>query len=266
MNYQELHDGEVDACPKHRGPDSRLKLICVVAAVLGFAALATLHSLSLRTPLGLHPVELMNPVLAGTQCREWTLGTCAVLGCSSWRGETDCVNGGCLCKPGYCSNDWGVCLNPNSTGHTRNTGGTCYIFGCDSWRGPTNALITNASAKKDTKPQSVAHAFQKEPALKTLGEHAISLIAKASVEQLIAMMVCVIAHQDFVQKTTGQDTVSVLLQVMILSLHPSSQLIKKCHNSHPRTTKSPLALHSVVGVHVHLPSLLGPTEHSKIYA
>eukprot|EP00930_Biecheleria_cincta_P049558 TRINITY_DN34758_c0_g1_i1.p1 TRINITY_DN34758_c0_g1~~TRINITY_DN34758_c0_g1_i1.p1 ORF type:complete len:731 (+),score=118.07 TRINITY_DN34758_c0_g1_i1:103-2295(+) len=45
-----------------------------------------------------------------SSCGRNTGGTCNFLsGCKDFRGPTDCVNGQCICKPGWCSDDDGSC-------------------------------------------------------------------------------------------------------------------------------------------------------------
>jgi len=41
-----------------------------------------------------------------SQCR-MTPGTCSYFSCYAWRGETECVNGRCVCAPGLCATDVG---------------------------------------------------------------------------------------------------------------------------------------------------------------
>jgi len=42
-----------------------------------------------------------------------TPGTCQYLGCWGWRGDTECVEGQCVCSPGGCSNTEGKCVSAN---------------------------------------------------------------------------------------------------------------------------------------------------------
>eukprot|EP00929_Paragymnodinium_shiwhaense_P094577 TRINITY_DN5522_c0_g1_i1.p1 TRINITY_DN5522_c0_g1~~TRINITY_DN5522_c0_g1_i1.p1 ORF type:complete len:395 (-),score=42.12 TRINITY_DN5522_c0_g1_i1:37-1164(-) len=48
------------------------------------------------------------------QCMRWTGGTCLVFGCFLDRGKTECIEGKCMCPPGYCSNTKGVCEYGNN--------------------------------------------------------------------------------------------------------------------------------------------------------
>lgn len=41
-----------------------------------------------------------------------TSGTCRFFGCYQWRGETECVDRRCVCAPGQCANNEGVCVSP----------------------------------------------------------------------------------------------------------------------------------------------------------
>ncbi|CAK8988210.1 unnamed protein product [Durusdinium trenchii] len=45
-------------------------------------------------------------------CNRRTGGSCRFLGCSSWRGAVDCIDGACVCQAGYCSADDGSCHKP----------------------------------------------------------------------------------------------------------------------------------------------------------
>lgn len=47
-------------------------------------------------------------------CNRDTGGSCRFFGCSSYRGAVDCIDGGCVCKAGYCSADDGSCHQPKA--------------------------------------------------------------------------------------------------------------------------------------------------------
>eukprot|EP00435_Cladocopium_sp_Y103_P069063 s162_g32.t1 len=47
-------------------------------------------------------------------CNRDTGGSCRFFGCSSYRGAVDCIDGGCVCKVGYCSADDGSCHQPKA--------------------------------------------------------------------------------------------------------------------------------------------------------
>jgi len=51
---------------------------------------------------------------SSTACDNDTGGTCMVWGCKSSRGPTDCDNGRCICKPGYCHDGAGRCVEYGS--------------------------------------------------------------------------------------------------------------------------------------------------------
>ena len=40
-----------------------------------------------------------------------TDGTCKHLPCWDWRGETNCINSRCICKPGYYTLDKQICIS-----------------------------------------------------------------------------------------------------------------------------------------------------------
>eukprot|EP00746_Dinoflagellata_sp_MGD_P079576 gnl/MRDRNA2_/MRDRNA2_31830_c0_seq1.p1 gnl/MRDRNA2_/MRDRNA2_31830_c0~~gnl/MRDRNA2_/MRDRNA2_31830_c0_seq1.p1 ORF type:complete len:314 (-),score=26.06 gnl/MRDRNA2_/MRDRNA2_31830_c0_seq1:49-990(-) len=65
-------------------------------------------------------------------CSKDTGGTCHVMGCSSSRGPTQCIDGECQCQSGYCALG-GSCIRDCE----KDTGGTCHIWGCSGDRGPT---------------------------------------------------------------------------------------------------------------------------------
>lgn len=44
-------------------------------------------------------------------CVADTGGTCGIFGCSSSRGDTECVSGKCQCKTGECANAQGTCVS-----------------------------------------------------------------------------------------------------------------------------------------------------------
>merc|ERR1712217_258380 len=44
-----------------------------------------------------------------TECTKNAGGSCHIFGCSSSRGETDCIKGHCYCKAGTCKDSEGKC-------------------------------------------------------------------------------------------------------------------------------------------------------------
>eukprot|EP00929_Paragymnodinium_shiwhaense_P039981 TRINITY_DN20914_c0_g2_i1.p1 TRINITY_DN20914_c0_g2~~TRINITY_DN20914_c0_g2_i1.p1 ORF type:complete len:385 (-),score=33.90 TRINITY_DN20914_c0_g2_i1:12-1166(-) len=48
------------------------------------------------------------------QCMRWTGGTCQFFACFLDRGKTECVEGKCMCPPGYCSSTKGACEYGNA--------------------------------------------------------------------------------------------------------------------------------------------------------
>jgi len=110
------------------------------------------------------------------RCSPQTEGTCSVVGCNKDRGPADCLQGRCVCKPGYCSVDekrcvkikpkmchpsiflkdkqccaapgsqtcwsgsWGGAQNSIPSRCSPHTKGTCAFFGCNADRGPTDCL------------------------------------------------------------------------------------------------------------------------------
>merc|ERR1719401_3037338 len=72
------------------------------------------------------------PEGSGWTCSTDTGGTCSYLGCKSWHGKTQCVEGRCVCASGYCQEN-GVCAR-NIPNCQRSTGGTCGMLGCASSR------------------------------------------------------------------------------------------------------------------------------------
>lgn len=58
-----------------------------------------------------------------------TPGTCGFLSCGSKRGDVDCVDGQCVCKPGACSVN-GVCTQKC----VKATDGKCKILDCKARR------------------------------------------------------------------------------------------------------------------------------------
>jgi len=76
--------------------------------------------------------------IASRNCSHVTAGTCKYLSCSSSRGPTGCVNGQCLCQEGYCSNAYGVCVDPLAPKCVTDEAITsCRWMGCSSSYGQT---------------------------------------------------------------------------------------------------------------------------------
>eukprot|EP00931_Biecheleriopsis_adriatica_P047857 TRINITY_DN27620_c0_g1_i1.p1 TRINITY_DN27620_c0_g1~~TRINITY_DN27620_c0_g1_i1.p1 ORF type:complete len:575 (+),score=107.44 TRINITY_DN27620_c0_g1_i1:276-2000(+) len=83
-----------------------------------------------------------------------TGGTCKWWWCSTSRGPTECENGMCMCKIGFCA-EGGSCTYPSvatlgadSDGcHSTDTGGTCRFWWCDKRRGPTDCKKAKCMCK-----------------------------------------------------------------------------------------------------------------------
>jgi hypothetical protein len=76
-------------------------------------------------------------------CSTDTPGTCHLLGCSSSRGDVDCISGACVCKPGACSVG-GVCTQKCQ----KETGGTCSVLSCKHSRN-ADCVSGNCMCRKD---------------------------------------------------------------------------------------------------------------------
>ncbi len=77
-------------------------------------------------------ISMNEPQFLG--CQSDTGGHCRITGCGSWRGNTTCVGGRCLCPEGFCANA-GRCL-PEGT-CVKDTGASCHWYHCGWARGPT---------------------------------------------------------------------------------------------------------------------------------
>eukprot|EP00811_Abedinium_folium_P006025 NODE_15543_length_1044_cov_10.381679.p1 GENE.NODE_15543_length_1044_cov_10.381679~~NODE_15543_length_1044_cov_10.381679.p1 ORF type:complete len:216 (+),score=31.13 NODE_15543_length_1044_cov_10.381679:172-819(+) len=73
-----------------------------------------------------------------SHCIPSTGGSCGWFDCDSSRGPTTCVDGACLCKPGYCSFD-GTCLMDNKCTYV--TESVCGHTGCP--KEATTSCINN---------------------------------------------------------------------------------------------------------------------------
>merc|ERR1711957_466430 len=81
------------------------------------------------------------------------VGTCAVFGCSKSRGDTQCVEGNCVCAPGSCPNDDGIqCVaNPKvNCASCEKAVGSCKLFGCSTSRGATDCVKSVCVCSGDT--------------------------------------------------------------------------------------------------------------------
>lgn len=75
---------------------------------------------------------------ASKDCSHVTAGTCKFLPCLQSRGQTDCVNGQCLCREGYCANSYGICVDPLAPKCIIDEAiTTCRIINCPSRLGGT---------------------------------------------------------------------------------------------------------------------------------
>lgn len=59
-----------------------------------------------------HGVCTERTVKDSVSCNRNTGGSCRFMGCSSWRGAVDCLDGECVCQYGFCSADDGSCHRP----------------------------------------------------------------------------------------------------------------------------------------------------------
>jgi len=115
----------IGALPIHSMAGEYAKAVgCTIALALGAVSL---H--------GCGKLPIIPEGFTNTTCAKDTTGTCRVAGCSGHRGPTDCVDGKCLCKYGYCAVN-GECVSSCEA----QTAGSCSLLGCKSDRGPTDCV------------------------------------------------------------------------------------------------------------------------------
>jgi len=150
------------ACKSSRGPTNCVDGKCICKDDYCAQAGLCIKKVSGVEPTDPDPPDI--PEVFGEACMKDTGGTCAELACSAHRGPTECINGKCLCKFGYCSVN-GECVNTCG----KETTGTCANLPCNSDRGSVDCVDSKCVCQDDACADNSKYACSPPCASKTGG-------------------------------------------------------------------------------------------------